>query len=313
MREAICANVTKIFDTRLRLRHFLQNVISRRLLCTVPASLPSVVRPPSLCRLCLLVGIGVRTQKPILGFVSAALFAYICHPIAVRRGNIRSVGVDTRSSLRTLRRAEKRIGSRNLLSYHIVMTGVEVWALAIGLSMDCLAVAVASGVIMERVRWRPMLTMALAFGLFQALNPLIGWLGTNYFRHLIESVDHWIAFAILLFLGGRMVIESFGKEENKHFNPLDTKVILTMALGTSIDALAVGISFVCMGMNEASDLVYPLCVIGFVSFAVTMAGLLFGIKFGGRYARRIKADLWGGIILIAIGVRVLVEHLGGDA
>ena len=193
------------------------------------------------------------------------------------------------------------------------MTGVEVWALAIGLSMDCLAVAVASGVIMERVRWRPMLTMALAFGLFQALNPLIGWLGTNYFRHLIESVDHWIAFAILLFLGGRMVIESFGKEENKHFNPLDTKVILTMALATSIDALAVGISFVCMGMNEASDLVYLLCVIGFVSFAVTMAGLLFGIKFGGRYARRIKADLWGGIILIAIGVRVLVEHLGGDA
>ena len=189
------------------------------------------------------------------------------------------------------------------------MTGVEVWALAIGLSMDCLAVAVASGVIMERVRWRPMLTMALAFGLFQALNPLIGWLGTNYFRHLIESVDHWIAFAILLFLGGRMVIESFGKEENKHFNPLDTKVILTMALATSIDALAVGISFVCMGMNEASDLVYPLCVIGFVSFAVTMAGLLFGIKFGGRYARRIKADLWGGIILIAIGVRVLVERL----
>ena len=180
------------------------------------------------------------------------------------------------------------------------MTGVEVWALAIGLSMDCLAVAVASGVIMERVRWRPMLTMALAFGLFQALN-------------LIESVDHWIAFAILLFLGGRMVVESFGKEENKHFNPLDTKVILTMALATSIDALAVGISFVCMGMNEASDLVYPLCVIGFVSFAVTMAGLLFGIKFGGRYARRIKADLWGGIILIAIGVRVLVEHLGGEA
>lgn len=282
-----------------------------------------------MCRLCVCVGgraaivmyyaavfVGRKifsSAKTVVGFVSAALFAYICHPIAVRRGNILSVGVDTRSSLRTLRRAAKRIGSRNLLSYHIVMTGVEVWALAIGLSMDCLAVAVASGVIMERVRWRPMLTMALAFGLFQALNPLIGWLGTNYFRHLIESVDHWIAFAILLFLGGRMVIESFGKEENKHFNPLDTKVILTMALATSIDALAVGISFVCMGMNEASDLVYPLCVIGFVSFAVTMAGLLFGIKFGGRYARRIKADLWGGIILIAIGVRVLVEHLGGEA
>ena len=77
--------------------------------------------------------------------------------------------------------------------------------MAVGLSMDCLAVAVASGVIMERVHWRPMLTMALAFGLFQALNPLIGWLGTNYFRHLIESVDHWIAFAILLFLGNEVI------------------------------------------------------------------------------------------------------------
>lgn len=224
--------------------------------------------------------------------------SYLCNS---GRGAVRARAADTAEGRR---KREKQDND---------MTGVEIWALAVGLSMDCLAVAVASGVIMERVRWRPMLTMALAFGLFQALNPLIGWLGTNYFRHLIESVDHWIAFAILLFLGGRMVIESFGREEDRHFDPLDTTVILTMALATSIDALAVGISFVCMGLNEASDLIRPLCVIGFVSFAVTMAGLFFGIKFGGRYARRIRADLWGGVILIAIGVRVLVEHLGGGA
>lgn len=185
------------------------------------------------------------------------------------------------------------------------MTGVEVWALAIGLSMDCLAVAVASGVIMERVRWRPMLTMALAFGLFQALNPLIGWLGTNYFRHLIESVDHWIAFAILLFLGGRMVIESFGKEENKHFNPLDTKVILTMALATSIDALAVGITFALL-----PDVNVPLavCLIGITTFVCSAAGLKVGNLFGLKY--KAKAELAGGIILILIGLKILLEHLG---
>ena len=145
--------------------------------------------------------------------------------------------------------------------------------------------------------------------------PLIGYTVANTFADKIQAVDHWIAFILLAFVGGKMLWEALrgGEDELPHGDPCSWKNLLVMSIATSIDALAVGISFVCMGMNEVSDLVYPLCVIGFVSFAVTMAGLLFGIKFGGRYARRIKADLWGGIILIAIGVRVLVEHLGGEA
>ncbi len=189
------------------------------------------------------------------------------------------------------------------------MTDLEIWALAFALAMDCLAVSVTGGVIMRRVKWKPVLTMAFSFGFFQALNPFIGWIATNRFRYLIENADHWIAFAILLFLGGRMIAESFKKDEDKSFDPCSLKVILTMSIATSIDALAVGISFSCMGMTDIHSLWYPLFAIGIVSFALSIAGLFFGIKFGSRYADRIKADLIGGIILIAIGTRILIEHL----
>ena len=124
------------------------------------------------------------------------------------------------------------------------MTGLEIWLLAIGLAMDCFAVSIASGIILKRTRWRPMLIMAFAFGLFQAIMPLIGWMCVKTFSHLIESIDHWIAFGILAFLGGRMIWESFKEEECcQLFNPASLKVVLTMAVATSIDALAVGISF----------------------------------------------------------------------
>ena len=111
------------------------------------------------------------------------------------------------------------------------MTGLEVWLLAIGLAMDCFAVSIASGIILKRVQWRPMFVMALFFGVFQALMPLLGWTGASTFSHLIESVDHWIAFAILAFLGGHMVRESFKEEDCRHdFNPTSLKVVLTMAI-----------------------------------------------------------------------------------
>ena len=124
------------------------------------------------------------------------------------------------------------------------MTGLEIWLLAIGLAMDCFAVSIASGIILKRTQWRPMLVMAFAFGFFQALMPFIGWMFAKSFSHLIESVDHWIAFAILAFLGGRMIFESFKEEECcQLFNPTKLKVVFTMAIATSIDALAIGISF----------------------------------------------------------------------
>ena len=191
------------------------------------------------------------------------------------------------------------------------MTHIEALILAVALAMDCFAVSIASGIIMKRIKWQPMLLMATLFGLFQAVNPIVGWIGTDYFHNLIESFDHWIAFAILAFLGGRMVVESFKEEEKRNFNPESVKVMFTMAIATSIDAFAVGISFSCMGIGSWSELLFPLVAIGLVSFLLSIAGLLFGVKFGRRYARRLRAELWGGLILIAIGVKVLVEHTLG--
>ena len=190
------------------------------------------------------------------------------------------------------------------------MTGLEIWLLAIGLAMDCLAVSIASGIILKRIQWRPMLVMAVFFGLFQAIMPLLGWLGASTFSHLIESVDHWIAFAILAFLGGRMIKESFKEEDCcQRFNPASLKVVITMAIATSIDALAIGVSFAFLGIKSCSSILYPVGIIGFVSFLMSLIGLIFGIRFGCGIARKLRAELWGGIILILIGTKILIEHL----
>ena len=190
------------------------------------------------------------------------------------------------------------------------MTGLAIWLLAIGLAMDCLAVSIASGIILKRIQWRPMLVMAFFFGLFQAIMPLLGWLGASTFSHLIESVDHWIAFAILAFLGGRMIKESFKEEDCcQRFNPASLKVVITMAIATSIDALAIGVSFAFLGIKSCSSILYPVGIIGFVSFLMSLIGLIFGIRFGCGIARKLRAELWGGIILILIGTKILIEHL----
>lgn len=190
------------------------------------------------------------------------------------------------------------------------MTGLEIWLLAIGLAMDCLAVSIASGIILKRIQWRPMLVMAFFFGPFQAIMPLLGWLGASTFSHLIESVDHWIAFAILAFLGGRMIKESFKEEDCcQRFNPASLKVVITMAIATSIDALAIGVSFAFLGIKSCSSILYPVGIIGFVSFLMSLIGLIFGIRFGCGIARKLRAELWGGIILILIGTKILIEHL----
>lgn len=190
------------------------------------------------------------------------------------------------------------------------MTGLEIWLLAIGLAMDCLAVSIASGIILKRIQWRPMLVMAFFFGLFQAIMPLLGWLGASTFSHLIESVDHWIAFAILAFLGGRMIKESFKEEDCcQRFNPASLKVVITMAIATSIDALAIGVSFAFLGIKSCSSILYPVGIIGFVSFLMSLIGLIFGIRFGCGIARKLRAELWGGIVLILIGTKILIEHL----
>ena len=186
------------------------------------------------------------------------------------------------------------------------MTTIEIWLLAVGLAMDCFAISIASGILLKRTLWRPMLIMAFFFGLFQALMPLIGWACASTFSHLIEDVDHWIAFAILAFLGGRMVRESFKEEDcRQDFDPTRLKVVLMLAVATSIDAL----SFAFLGMKSVTTILSPVGIIGFVSFALSLIGLTFGIRFGCGFARRLKAERWGGVILILIGLKILIEHL----
>lgn len=190
------------------------------------------------------------------------------------------------------------------------MTGLETWLLAVGLAMDCFAVSIASGILLKHARLRPMLVMAISFGFFQGLMPLLGWIGASFFSHLIESIDHWIAFAILLFLGGRMALESFKDEDCKQeFDPTKLKVVLALAVATSIDALAVGVSFAFLGIKDCTAILPPIGIIAFVSFVLSMIGLMFGIRFGCGIARKLRAELWGGIILIIIGTKILIEHL----
>lgn len=190
------------------------------------------------------------------------------------------------------------------------MTNLEIWLIAVGLAMDCFAVSIASGIIMKRILIRPMLTIAFFFGLFQALMPLLGWIAASTFSRQIESIDHWIAFAILVFLGGRMVKESFKDDDCKHeFDPTRLKIVLALAVATSIDALAVGVSFAFLGMKGLAGILPPVGIIGLVSFALSAAGLMFGVRFGCGIARKLRAERWGGIILIIIGTKILIEHL----
>lgn len=199
------------------------------------------------------------------------------------------------------------------------MSILELWLLAVALAMDCFTVSIVFGVLLRKIEWRTILAVAFLFGLFQAMMPLAGWLVTNSFSSLIEDYDHWIAFGLLAFLGGRMIKESFSDDEEegeaeaeaKHINPRKLKTQLVFAVATSIDALAVGISFTCLGFNTISSLSLPLLIIGFVSLAFSIVGSLLGIRFGNGVEKRLKPELLGGIVLIIIGIRVLCEHLFG--
>lgn len=197
------------------------------------------------------------------------------------------------------------------------MSILELWLLAVALAMDCFTVSIVFGVLLRKIEWRTILVVAFLFGLFQAMMPLAGWLATNSFSSLIEDYDHWIAFGLLAFLGGKMIKESFSDDEEeeeaeaKHINPRKLKTQLVFAVATSIDALAVGISFTCLGFNTISSLFLPLLIIGFVSLAFSIVGSLLGIRFGKGVEKRLKPELLGGIVLIIIGIRVLCEHLFG--
>ena len=183
---------------------------------------------------------------------------------------------------------------------------LELFLIAVGLSMDAFAVAVCKGLGMEKVRRRDALALAVFFGGFQALMPLIGYLLGSRFAAYIERWDHWIAFVLLAFIGGSMIRES--RESTEERAPRGERVSLrelfTLAVATSIDALAVGVTFAFLGVQ----IVPAVALIGCTTFALTLAGVWVGHLFGARYKSR--AELTGGIILVLIGVKILLEHLG---
>jgi putative Mn2+ efflux pump MntP len=192
------------------------------------------------------------------------------------------------------------------------MNSLDIWLLAIALAMDCFTVSIVSGVIIRRHIWGLVLRLAFLFGAFQALMPFLGWLATSHFSEQLEAIDHWIAFSMLAFIGGKMIKESFDEEEEPSFNPQNLRVQLLLAVATSIDALAIGISFACIGYHSISMLVVPLFIIGLVSFLFSIMGYVLGVRFGKRIARRLKPELLGGVILVAIGIKILVSHLFGS-
>ncbi|MBR5614416.1 MAG: manganese efflux pump [Clostridia bacterium] len=183
------------------------------------------------------------------------------------------------------------------------MGGWELFAIALGLSADAFAVAVCKGLSLEKIKKRNLITVGLYFGGFQAAMPLIGfWLGSS-FQELITNIDHWIAFVLLAIIGLNMIKESRECAE-KIDGSFVAKAMIPLAVATSIDALAVGITFAFLNVKIISAVSF----IGVTTFILSAAGLWLGNKFGGRY--KAKAELAGGIVLVLMGIKILFEHLG---
>ena len=188
---------------------------------------------------------------------------------------------------------------------------LDILVLAVALSMDSFTMAIISGVVLKRRDWGVIVPLGFLFGFFQAAMPLLGWLLTARFSRYIEAYDHWIAFALLVLIGGKMIVGSFQEKVQYAFNPARLNTQIALALATSIDALAVGISFVCVGYTTLGSLLFPLLAVGIASFVLGVAGCLLGIRFGVTVSRRMKPELFGGVILVFIGIKILLSHLYG--
>ena len=180
---------------------------------------------------------------------------------------------------------------------------VELILLAVGLSMDACAVAICKGLAIRKVTPKQMLTVGLWFGGFQGLMPLFGYLLASFFADFIRSVDHWVAFLLLGFIGFNMLREALSKEDEEPDPSLCVRTMLVMAIATSIDAMAVGISFAFLDVTVVS----AVSLIGAITFALSALGVKLGAAFGCRF--KSKAELAGGVILISLGLKILIEHL----
>ena len=179
---------------------------------------------------------------------------------------------------------------------------LELFLIGVGLSMDAFAVAICQGLSMTKIKWDHALTVGLYFGGFQALMPLVGYFGGRFFADKITRYSHWVAFVLLVFIGAGMIKES---KEEEHVNAdMDIKSMFILAVATSIDALAVGVTFAFLKV----EIVSAVSFIGVITFVCSAAGVKTGSLFGMKY--KSKAELCGGIILILIGTKILLEGLG---
>lgn len=189
------------------------------------------------------------------------------------------------------------------------MSLMELLLIGVGLSMDAFAVAICQGLCMPKLNWRYAAVIALFFGGFQALMPLIGWVLGSQFSGYIQNFDHWIAFGLLVIIGGNMLREALSPDDEKTecavTTSLDYKKLLLMAVATSIDALAVGVTFAFLSVS----IIPAVSIIGITTFCLSLIGVAVGNYFGARYKKR--AEITGGVILIVLGLKILVEHLSG--
>lgn len=191
------------------------------------------------------------------------------------------------------------------------MSVLDIFLLGVGLSMDAFAVAICKGLAMKKVNKKQMLLIALFFGGFQALMPLIGWLVGSTFAKKIAAFDHWIAFILLAIVGGNMIVDAIKewKEEDKVEivdPPIDFKELTLLSIATSIDALACGVTF---SFYEDFNILKAIAIIGVTTFVISAGGVYVGNIFGDKY--KAKAQLVGGIILIFLGIKILLEHTMG--
>lgn len=187
------------------------------------------------------------------------------------------------------------------------MSFFDLFLIALALSMDAFAVSICKGLSVKKAGAKHILTAGIYFGGFQALMPLIGWLLGSQFQQLIEKYDHWVAFALLLFIGGKMIVDVIrgGDDECSDCGRFDVRELFVMAIATSIDALATGI---VIAMEPDTSIWLSIAIIGLTTFVICIGGVIIGNKCGSKFKN--KATVAGGIILILIGVKILLEHLG---
>ena len=181
---------------------------------------------------------------------------------------------------------------------------IEIVLIGLSLAMDAFAVSICKGLSMKKMNWKSAIIISLYFGIFQAFMPVVGYFLGSTFESYVTNIDHWIAFILLSLIGGNMIKESFDSEDKKKNDKIDFKTMIVLAIATSIDALAIGITFAFFEVN----LLLSISIIGIITFLLSIIGVKIGNKFGDKYQN--KAELVGGLILVLLGIKILLEHLG---